>query len=160
MFLVSDSVLERRNKIITFLNSGEIAIAVLLAAANFEWTLRRSIISLGKSKTSNFNQKNGVFGGCHGLKDYKRVWKAEVSPNVDKILADVVPNWQYFKEEAFPLRHKLIHGVGGPPGVDYGRARVMAIIDASEALVEFTSSKEVNIFQRIKVRRKVRSSLT
>lgn len=104
--------------------------------------------------------KNGVFGGCHGLKDYKRVWKAEVSRNVDKILADVVPNWQYFKEEAFPLRHKLIHGVGGPPGVDYGRARVMAIIDASEDLVEFTSSKEVNIFQRIKVRRKVRSSLT
>jgi hypothetical protein len=121
MFLVSDSVEDRRKKIIFFLDNGEISIAVLLAAANFEWTLRRSIIGLGTSKTSAFNQKNGVFYGCHGFKDYKRVWKTEVTQNVNIDLADVVPEWKYFKEEAFALRHRLIHGTGAP------RVRIMVV---------------------------------
>ena len=36
MFYVDDSVKDRRKKIIQFIDSGETAIAVVLAAANFE----------------------------------------------------------------------------------------------------------------------------
>lgn len=159
MFLVNDSVEDRRHKIIGFVDNGEIAIAVLLASANLEWTLRRCIIGLGMSKTSDFNKKNGIFDRCHGLKDYKTVLRKEVTPLVEQTLPEVIFNWQYLKEKAFPLRHKLIHGVEGPPGVGYGGERVLGLINASEALIEYASSKDVNIFERIKVRRKVRGSL-
>jgi len=159
MFLVNDSVEDRRHKIIGFVDNGEIAIAVLLAAANFEWTLRRCIIGLGMSKTSDFNKKNGIFDGCHGLKVYKTVWKKEVTPLVEQTLPEVILNWQYLKEKAFPLRNKMIHGVEGPPGVGYGREKVLGLINASEALIEYASSKDVNMFERIKVRRKERGSL-
>ena len=156
MFFVDDSVTDRRKKIVDFLDSGETAIAVVLAAANFEWTIRRAIIGLGQSPTEDFKGEKGIFYECHGLDGYKNVWKTEVYPLVKTALPAVVPNWEYFKKQAFPLRHKLVHGVKGSTGKGYGSDRVMAMLEASEALIQFASSKGVNIFERINVSRKKR----
>ena len=154
MFYVDDSVTDRRKKIVDFLDKGETAIAVVLAAANFEWTIRRTIIGLGQSPTAHFKAEKGIFYECQGLDGYKNVWKAEVSPRVKKSLAAVVPNWEFFKKQAFPLRHKLMHGAKGSTGKGYGSERIMAMLKASEALIQFASSNGVNIFKRIKIRRK------
>lgn len=157
MFSVDDSVMDRRKKIVDFLDNGETAIAVVLAAANFEWTIRRTIIDLGQSPTAHFKAEKGIFYECHGLDGYKNVWQAEVYPLVKTRLPGVVPNWEYFKKQAFPLRHKLMHGAKGSTGKGFGSDRVVAMLDASEALIQFASTNRVNIFERIKVRRKKRN---
>jgi hypothetical protein len=156
MFLVSDNAEDRRKKILEFLDSGETAIAVLLAAANFEWIVRRAIVLLGKSRTGKFTENGGIFSKCHGLDKYKEVWKAEVSDVKEKRLSDVISNWKYFKEEAFPLRHILIHGVKGAVGKNYGRDRVLSMLNASEDVICFANNNGADVFRRIKVRRKDR----
>jgi hypothetical protein len=49
MFLVKDNINYRQTKIRSFL-SNEPAIAVILAAADFEWSVRRAIRALGTHK--------------------------------------------------------------------------------------------------------------
>jgi hypothetical protein len=156
MFLVNDTKEERRKKITGFLDSGEPAVAVLLAAANFEWTVRRTIIALGKSPTAHFTQVGGLLERCTGLDRYKKVWKDEVSPRTGKRLAEVIVNWQYFKKNAYPLRHKLIHGAQGTTGRNYANDRIESMLAAAENLIDFSHSKGVDIFQRIRTRRKPR----
>lgn len=156
MFLVNDTKEERRKKITRFLDSGETVIAVLLAAANFEWTVRRTIIALGKSPTARYREEKGLLSGCHGLKAYKEVWKSDVSPRTGKGLAQVICKWQYLKEQAYPLRNKLIHGDTGTVTPDYAKPRVEAMLAASEDLIEYGLDHDGDVFQRIRIRRKPR----
>jgi hypothetical protein len=156
MFLVNDTKEERRKKITGFLDSGEPAVAVLLAAANFEWTVRRTIIALGKSPTARFTTAGGLLERCSGLDRYKEVWKLEVFPQTGKGLAEVIGGWQYFSAQAYPLRNKLIHGAQGTTGQDYAKDRVEAMLAASEGLIEFGQRHGVDVFQKIKIRRKPR----
>jgi hypothetical protein len=57
MFWVRDSREERYSRIRKFLTKDDAAIAVLLAAANLEWTLRRATILLGKSERTTLRNK-------------------------------------------------------------------------------------------------------
>lgn len=156
MFLVNDTKEERRKKITGFLDIGEPAVAVLLAAANFEWTVRRTIIALGKSPTAHFTRPGGLLERCTGLDRYKEVWKCEVSTRTGKGLAEVIGGWPYFKKQAYPLRHKLIHGAQGTTGQDYAKDRVEAMLAASKDLIECGQKYGVDVFQKIKIRRKPR----
>ena len=156
MFLVNDTKGERRKKITGFLDSGEPAVAVLLAAANFEWTVRRTIIALGKSPTARFTEENGIFRHCSGLKKYEKVWEKEFFPSPLERLPDVIRNWVFFRDKAYPLRHKLIHGAQGTTGQDYAKDRVEAMLAASEGLIECGQRYGVDVFQKIKIRRKPR----
>jgi hypothetical protein len=144
MFLVSDTLESRQKKIRSFLER-EPAIAVLLAAADFEWTVRRAILALGTNPTKDIRKD---FERCRGLDGYKRCWKREVKPRLHVGLAQVVPNWQFLKEQAYDLRNRLIHGVSGPPSVPYARDRVVAMLEASAALVAFAACNEEPIYGR------------
>ncbi len=150
MFLVNDTIENRRRKILSFIESGESVIAVILAAANFEWTVRRVIIGLGTSTNDKFKGDAGLFRKVSGLDGYKRLWKSEI-PSAR--LAELIQNWKYFKEDAFPLRHRLVHGVTGTTGVDYAKKRVLSMLDASEALVVFAKSNGIDIFKKLKVKK-------
>lgn len=150
MFLVGDTLDIREEKIRSFLPE-EPFIAVLLAAAHFEWTIRRAIILLSKkpNKTTREELKK-----CSGLSAYKDVWKNLVKPNYRVSLPELVRNWEFFKKEAFPLRHRLIHGVKATVGKNYGLERAECILGASHAIAEFVKEQGYNVFSRLKVRRK------
>jgi hypothetical protein len=72
-------------------------------------------------------------------------------------LASVVPNWQYFKEKAFPLRHKIIHGEQGSTGREFSKERVEAMLLASSSIAAFALQHSVNLYQRLPVRRRMKS---
>ena len=146
MFLVKDSLNERQKKIRSFLEK-EPVIAVLLAAADFEWTARRAILALGKNPTKDINSfmRKERRGGLGALKDY---WHDEVHGRLKKELADVIPNWDYFTKKAYPLRHKLVHGAEGTTGVGYVTGAVEAFLAASNAITMFAQDNHEPFYGR------------
>jgi len=155
MFFVNDTQDLRHHKIQLFLKD-EPVIAVLLSAADFEWTVRRAIISLGTSP--NVEIRDSVLRNCSGLNGYKEAWKEEVKPNHGVGLPDVIDSWQYFKEKAFPLRHKIIHGALGTVSQDYAKERVEAILIATQSIVQFSQERGCDLYSRLKVRRRTTKS--
>jgi hypothetical protein len=145
MFLVSDTPKARHEKIRSFLER-EPVIAVLLAAVDFEWTVRRAILALGRNPTK-FIREN-VINRASGLGDYKDSWRDEVKPSFRVGLAEVIPAWEFFKTEAYPLRNRLVHGVSGVVGTAYAAERVEAILKASAALVTFAECHKEPIYGR------------
>jgi hypothetical protein len=69
-------------------------------------------------------------------------------------LAAVIRNWVTF-QKAFKLRHVLIHGRGSC-GLEYARLCVDEILRAASAVIDVSKAERVNLFERLKVRRKPR----
>ena len=143
MFLVKDTIQKRHEKILSFLDM-EPAIAVLLAAADFEWTVRRTILACGSSSIKDLRE--GALQKCHGPPKYAKCWKKEVTPRFHKELKSIIRDWEFFSNNAFQLRHKLIHGVQGTTGAKYARKRVESIIAASKAIAEFAAENGAQIY--------------
>jgi hypothetical protein len=112
MFWVNELRSDRRNKICSFFNDKDIAISVLLAAADFEWTCRRAIIALGSRPNADIRES---LKRCSGLDKYKEHWKNEVFPGKGKRLTEIIDQWSEFKK-AYNLRNVLIHGSKGTTG--------------------------------------------
>jgi len=150
MFLVHDTFENRQEMI----RRSEPFVAVLLAAADFEWTVRRSILALGCSPTKEIRES--VLDKCSGFESYKQAWEKEVQPHIGEGLVEVIPQWQFFKEQAYPLRNRLVHGIRGYRTQEYASERLEAILTASRALVEITESHGAPVYGKRIVRRKER----
>ncbi len=150
-FLVGDSQSERHAKISGFLNGGEPVIAILLAAVDFEWTVRRGILALGNSPNADI--RLGVLARCTGLDKYREAWAKEVKKRFGKGLPEVISNWDDFKS-AFDLRHQLVHGIAGTTGVQYAEQRMLTILQASREIAEFGYLQQIDLFSRLPVRKR------
>ena len=154
MFLATDMPDRRHKKIRSFLPK-EPVIAILLAAVDFEWTVRRAVIALGTN--SNRHIRDTILNRCHSADDYKKAWAAEVKPRLPKGLPEVVPNWKFLKEEAYFMRHRVVHGLYGMPNSKKAEERSEAFLAASNAIHEFALLHGEQIFgKRLTVRRKCR----
>lgn len=152
MFLVSDSQGRRHAKIRSFLKD-EPVIAILLAAVDFEWTVRRAIVAMGHGPNRRIREE--LLVRCHGAEDYKEAWKAEVVPRFGSSLPSAIPNWSTLKGDAYPLRHRVVHGTVGIPPREKNRNAVEAFLAASTSLAEFAAANQVELFgKRLPVRRK------
>lgn len=151
MYFVSDTRLQRTAKIHSFIVS-EPQIAVIIAAADFEWSYCRCVLALGKSPTSELRK---AIKKCRGLDDYKDLWKDEVFPRYKKRITEVITHWNDFKRIGFGLRNKLVHGIG-TSGKSYAVHAAQLILDASEELNAFAVQNGEPIFARRIVRYKAR----
>jgi hypothetical protein len=156
MFLVSDTVSERQERIIKFLDK-EPAIAVLLAAAHFEWVFRRAIIALGHSPNTTIRAE---LKSVYGLDNFKEIWKEEVSLHNKsiKILAFEIKDWSNFKK-AFKLRDKLIHGVSTCTR-EYAEPQVKSILQAAQDVIEVCKRQNYDINTKLPIRRKSKNTYT
>lgn len=150
-FMVGDRQPERHERIRQFIKDGEPVISVLLATADFEWTVRRAILALGVSPNTHIRQS--VLKNCSGLDKYKDAWKSEVKRRLGRTLPDVVGDWSGLIK-AFDLRHRLVHGITGTTGFGYAAEKVECILHASRSVTEFAKSNNVDLFGRLPVRRK------
>lgn len=142
MFLIDDTLTGRQKKI----RSYEPFVGVVLAAADFEWTVRRGILALGVSPTKEI--RDGVLKRCSGLEQYKIAWNKEAKLLTGKALTEVIPDWGYFKNKAFPLRHRLVHGVDGSVTKQYASERIESILSASKAIVDLAVTHDEPIYGR------------
>lgn len=154
MFLVNDTLENRQNYINSFVTKGEFAAAVILAAADFEWTIRRSILGLGASPTAAIKEKGGVLYKCSGLDGYNKAWSIEVKKTHIVDLKDIIPEWDFFSKKAYNLRHVLVHGESGTVGKDYAMVRISAILNASKSIVNFADKNGLNIYSKLPIRRR------
>lgn len=153
MFLVDDTLESRQEMIASY---GPF-VGVILAAVDFEWTVRRAILALGSGTTKEI--RNKTFKGCFGLEFYKDKWKEEVTPLTGKRLDEIIPDWQYFREKAYPLRHRLVNGVEGSVTPQYASDRMKAILLASKSIADFAASLGEPIYGRRIIRKKPRKQL-
>lgn len=154
MFFVSDTEDFKIRKIRSYLNR-EPMIAVLLAAANWEWAVGRCILFLGK--TANVELRDAL-SWCHGLDAYKDLWKEELCAGDPLILplSRIVSDWQGFRE-AFNLRHRLIHGKG-TCSRNMASAPIEKMIKATSDVYSFARSRDVNLNARLPIRRRKAAS--
>lgn len=150
MFLVSDVTVSREKKIRSLLTKDDCAIAVLLSAAHFEWTISRGILALGTLPNKELRKE---VGRCHGLDSYKNLWAKEVIPgrNIGRLPA-IIQGWAVFKEH-FNLRHMLIHGRQSC-SLNYAEPRVNSILKAASDVSAACAQQGIDLHQRLKVRRK------
>ncbi len=151
MFLVSDTSISRQSGILALMTEDP-ALSVLLAVIHFEWTIRRAIIALGSSPNVVVRKKLKEKG--NGDENYKKLWKEEVFPRVNKRLPEIVKNWAGLKK-SFKLRHKLVHGVGSCGKSDYACERVKWAIEAATDVREYCKLNNVDLDSRLPVRRKL-----
>lgn len=151
-FLVGDTQQQRHDRIRSYIRRREHVIAALLAAADFEWTVRRVILAFSRQPNTKVRSDLST---CSGLPRYKTKW-AEHLAHLGSGLDDVVGDWAAFGN-AYKLRHKLIHGERGHAGGHYAKTRIKTILSASAAVAAFAESHGHPINRRLPVRRKTRS---
>jgi hypothetical protein len=147
MFWVRDTRDERRLRIEKLLIKDDAAIAVLLSAANLEWTMRRALLLLGNSPRQTI-RKNLL--NCHGLKAYKKIWADNVSQGTPP-LEKIVKNWGDLigARGKFQLRHELIHGSVGSCGVKFAKIHVDALMDAANDIDAYCQKRNLDIYSRL-----------
>lgn len=142
-FLVDESQSLRHRRINDFLVKDSTIIAVLLAAADFEWTLRRAIYRLGTRPIRELKAEH-----VSSLGKYAKLWKRELVFPGSRSLEDVIGGWQELAD-AFDLRHQIIHGVQGTSGLRYASPRVQRILLASVRVAEYAADNGGNVFARL-----------
>ena len=121
MFYVSDTYESRRERILDFRNERDICIAILLAATDFEWTIRRIMLSLSEIPNTVIRNDKKYLFRCSGHGKYNEVWNKLIKPNRNLInpiksaegvsLSEIIPNWEDYKT-ALNCRHRIIHEIG------------------------------------------------
>jgi hypothetical protein len=150
MFLYKDKQPKRHEHICSFLKK-EPVVAVILAASDFEWTVRRAILALASLPTKEVKK---IFdserkSGPSGFKDH---WKNLVKPRTGDSLPHILPKWEIVSKEAFKLRNKLVHGVEGRVTSEYAEKMVDILLDASVTVAKYAEDHGETIFGR-KIRR-------
>lgn len=147
MFLVRETSADREARILNMLEVDP-AWAAVLAVVHVEWTLRRAIVALGCSPNTTIRNR---LERCHGTRDYKALWQAEVMPRSGVRLPDLIRDWEGLLR-AFRLRHLLVHGVRSSTR-DYAAPRVHWAIDAARDVRRFCAGRGVDLDARLPVRR-------
>jgi len=146
MFLVRDKSSERERKIRSLMKNDP-AIAVIVASVQFEWLVRRAILSLAVMPNKKLREE---FEKMFGFDGYKNLWKEHVKPSIGKGLPQIIKNWSNVKK-GFELRNKLVHGVESCTA-KYASDRVEWLLKGSAYLWEFCKGQGFNLDERLKVR--------
>ncbi len=150
MFFVADTQKYKEGKIRDHLYRGPM-IAVLLAAANFEWTVGRCILLF--SETPNVEIRARL-AKCFGLDRYKSLWQSELQKQHSEIppLPEVIKHWKRFRH-AFELRHSVVHGRGTCTR-NMATEPVEIMLKAVDDLYKFADSLGKDLHARLSIRRK------
>lgn len=149
MFLVSHSLDVRAKEIRGWLY-GQPSIALLVAAAYFEWTVCRVILAL--SRRPNLDVRQDLVR-VYGLEKYKAFWQAELEHLTGaQRLTELVTDWQAVTE-AFYARNRLVHGRDRYTR-KMAEPNVEALLTAISEMHDYALSQGVNINHRLPVRRR------
>lgn len=155
MFLVNDSLESRQKLIRSFVIQGQSTIAVLLAAADFERTVRRAIMALGTSTTKHIRLTVLGRENIRGFNGYLKAWNAEVARHVGVGLKEVIGDWDQLAA-AFALRNQLIHGEKGSAGLEYAARKAEVILNGASAIHVFAAKHDADLAAPLKRRLKPR----
>jgi hypothetical protein len=152
MFFVSDTQQRRHGAIRGFLREETATIGLILAAVDFEWTVRRAILALGVSPTKEIKHKFSE-SRVAGPDGYKRLWKEEPNRYTGRPITSVVKQWSKLVEKpngAFALRNRIVHGIIGSSGLDYVNSRAEVFLEAAVDLEKEANAYNCSVYQVIR----------
>lgn len=149
-FKVADRYEYRKKTILTMLDSDFPGVAVISAASDLEWTIRRTIVALGVSPNRDIHKK---LEKTSGLRRYAKRWNEEIVPRFGQPLELLINDWDRFVDVTYQLRHKLVHGAVSSTSRNYAKPRVEDILNATKAIVDFSALCGVDLYQRLPIRR-------
>ena len=129
--------------------------AIILAAVHFEWMLKRAILKLGASPTTDLRKElENVFKmeKKNGHDGYKEVWHREVGSRVTHAsLKAVLGKPSRIQSHALNVRGKVIHGNGTVKNTDADEA-IELFLGAGQKLRDFASKHGTDLDTRLKAR--------
>jgi glutamine synthetase type III len=129
-------------------------IAVILAAIDLEWTLRRTIDAVSGGEPAADSRKR-----VSGLDGYAKEWnKLCVKGRGIEPLENIVENWAHLLDY-YQIRHDIVHGKVGSTGLKYASVRVEAMLQAAKAVAETGKTHKADPYKRLAKRRLVRPDL-
>ena len=143
-FLVSDRQIDRHAQIRALVAPGTATIALVLAAIDWEWTVRRVLDQAASAEIQG--RENDHVSGTNGYaKLWNRLMKRETADQLEQIVGD----WDGFKE-AYQLRNDIVHGRKGSGGAQFLGRRVELILAASSAVAEYGRQRDADPYKRLR----------
>lgn len=146
-FLVRDSQRTRHERIRSFLNDENAVIAIILAAIDLEWTIRRVIDAKRKRNDELLSDRH-----VSGLPAYAKAWSKTIGDDSTHSLIGIVDDWVKLKKE-YQLRHEIVHGRISSIGAEFATERVELILAASKAIAAYGVENDADPYRRLKQRR-------
>lgn len=154
MFSYSVSIEDRLAKLQRLVSEGDHCIALVVAAADFERTMRRAIVSLSLKPTADVRER--IEKKYNSIGRYRQAWTLFVEPARNLSLSDALLEFDDIKN-AFQARNKLVHGQQGGAKFDYVMPRLDVISSGTTKLTVLSLKHGIDLTQRIKVRQRARS---
>ena len=145
-FLVNDNIDSRHTRIRSYLNSESAVIAIVLAAIDLEWTLRRVIDAMSTSENKLAHDTH-----VSGLANYATVWGRAAKSGGHPPLKEVVGDWNGLVDD-YQIRHDIVHGRQGTTGRLFAKKRVETMLAASAAIVRYAKQHDLDPYKRLRQR--------
>ena len=131
--------------------------AVVHAAIHFEWVLKRAILKLGSSPTKALRDELAkvyiLVSRGSSKKDYRAIWKREVTPGKKKAALDtVLGNLHKIQSDAMGARGKIVHGNGLVSDAEAIIA-VNTFLNGAKKISDFAAVHGEDLNTRLKSRR-------
>ena len=154
MFAYSVSIEDRLSKIQHLVSEGDHGIALVVAAADFERTIRRAIVGLASAPTADIRER--IERKYNTVGKYGQAWTRFVEPVRKSSLHEALPEIDDIKN-AFRSRNKLVHGQQGGASIDYLQPRIEFIFAGTAKLTSFALEHGVDLTARIRIRQRPRN---
>jgi hypothetical protein len=145
-FLVNDDIESRHTRISSYLDNESAVIAIVLAAIDLEWTLRRVIDAMSTAENKLAHDTY-----VSGLADYAKVWTRAAKAGGHPLLKEVVGDWDELIG-AYQTRHDIVHGRQGTIGRLFATKRVETMLAASAAIVGYAKQHKLDPYKRLRQR--------
>ncbi len=169
-----------RKKTLDLIFNTDQSAGFLIACADFEWTVKRVILAIGKSTTKEIREHEFVtvdsdqnLRYVSSLPKYKAIWKREVASLYgdgfdallnQKVKANTIPGYKKERrgntweilDTVFSLRNRLVHGVRSHVGDEISAFAFHFMVKCSDVLTEYAEKKGVSIYGKKLVRIKPR----
>jgi hypothetical protein len=154
MFSYSISIEDRLSKLQRLVSEGDHCIALVVAAADFERTMRRAIVGLAAEPTAEVRER--IEKKYNTIGKYNLAWARFVEPVRQSSLQEALSEFDDVRN-AFRSRNKLVHGQQGGAKLDYVMPRLEIITTGTAKLTDFALSHGVDLTARIKIRQRPRN---
>ena len=154
MFAYSVSIEDRLSKIQRLVSEGDHGIALVVAAADFERTIRRAIVGLASEPTADVRER--IERKYNTIGRYGQGWTRFVEPVRKSSLQEALPEIDDIKN-AFRSRNKLVHGQQGGARLDYVMPRIEVIFSGTTKLTSFALEHGIGLTARIRIRQRPRN---
>ena len=153
MFSISEKR-DGRKEMIDKVASVNVRAGIILAVADFEWTLIRSILVLGKTPTVELRDK--LVGDKAGFKKYEEIWNEEIKNQPLKKLFDEWASQNGLKPvewndicTAREVRHLLVHNGESCVDDEIARAIIRLLENACDIFCAFAKTKGKELYGRL-----------